>query len=73
MNNSSHSSGVIVGGTDNGLVCAWDASKVIMQESDSQILNLSKHTGNVGALDFNKYQVGNTNFLNAAQLILMFC
>ena len=57
MNNGSHSSGVIVGGTDNGLVCAWDASKVIMQESDSQILNLSKHTGNVGALDFNKYQV----------------
>ncbi|XP_067943023.1 protein transport protein Sec31A-like [Watersipora subatra] len=56
MKDGSHSSGVIVGGTDKGLVCAWDASKLIMQESDSQILNLSKHVGNVGALDFNKYQ-----------------
>lgn len=52
-----HSSGVIVGGTDKGSVCVWDASKLIMQESDSQILTLDKHVGSVGALDFNKHQV----------------
>ena len=62
MKSGGHASGVVVGGTDNGLVCAWDASKLIMQESDSQILSLNKHTGNVGALDFNKYQVTENAF-----------
>lgn len=57
MADSAHSSGVIVGGTDKGLVGVWDASKLIMQESDSQMLSLTKHVGNVAALDFNKYQV----------------
>lgn len=57
MKDGAHASGVVVGGTDNGLVCVWDASKLIMQESDSQILKFSKHVGNVGALDFNKFQV----------------
>lgn len=57
MGDGKHSSGVIVGGTDKGSVCVWDASKLIMQESDSQILTLDKHVGSVGALDFNKYQV----------------
>jgi len=52
-----HASGVIAGGTDNGLVCVWDASKLVMKESDSQLLNLNKHVGSVAALDFNKFQV----------------
>ncbi|KAF6032160.1 SEC31A [Bugula neritina] len=51
-----HASGVIAGGTDNGLVCVWDASKLVMKESDSQLLNLNKHVGSVAALDFNKFQ-----------------
>lgn len=61
MNDDKHSSGVIVGGTDNGLVCVWDASKLIMKEKDAQILRLSKHSGYVGALDFNKFQVTFSN------------
>lgn len=57
MTDGNHSGGVIVGGTDKGLVSVWDASKLIMRESDSQILSLDKHVGSVGALDFNKFQV----------------
>lgn len=57
MGSSAHPSGVIVGATENGSIHVWNAAKMIMEENDSHLLNLQKHTGNVGALDFNKFQV----------------
>lgn len=57
MRNGAHSSGVLVGAAENGSIHVWDAAKLIMEENDSCLLNLQKHTGNVNALDFNKFQV----------------
>lgn len=57
MKTGQHDSGLIVGAAENGSVHVWDAAKLIMQESDSHLLNLQKHVGAVSALDFNKFQV----------------
>jgi len=57
MSAGTHASGTIVGGTESGTVCVWDASKLIMEEAAAQMYKLEKHVGSVTALDFNKFQV----------------
>ncbi|XP_076465161.1 protein transport protein Sec31A-like isoform X2 [Babylonia areolata] len=57
---SGMSSGVIVGGADNGSVLVYSAEKMITGDADSLLLQLTKHTGAVKALDFNPFQ---TNLL----------
>ncbi|XP_067672888.1 protein transport protein Sec31A-like isoform X1 [Haliotis asinina] len=56
MNGSSTSAGVIVAGTDNGLVQAFDAAALLQGNQDCQLFEQSKHTGAVKALDFNPFQ-----------------
>ena len=49
-------SGVIVGGADNGSVLVYSAQKMIAGKEDCTLLQLAKHTGAVKALDFNPFQ-----------------
>ncbi|XP_046568756.1 protein transport protein Sec31A-like [Haliotis rubra] len=56
MNGSTTSAGVIVAGTDNGLVQAFDAAALLQGNQDCQLFEKSKHTGAVKALDFNPFQ-----------------
>lgn len=49
--------GVIVGGTDNGGLMAYDASKFIKDDTNCLMFKKDKHTGAVKALDFNPFQV----------------
>lgn len=50
------SSGLLVGGTDNGNVFVWDPTAIIKGE-EALVHRLEKHTGAVAALDFNPFQV----------------
>nr|XP_042906130.1 protein transport protein Sec31A [Parasteatoda tepidariorum] len=55
MKTSELSSGVIVGGADDGNIMIYDAAKLILGES-ALIHHNTKHTGPVHSLDFNKFQ-----------------
>ncbi|XP_033127345.1 protein transport protein Sec31A-like [Anneissia japonica] len=48
-------SGLIIGGTDNGRIFLYDAQKVL-NEQDSLVEMIEKHTGTVRALDVNPFQ-----------------
>ncbi|CAH1795497.1 unnamed protein product, partial [Owenia fusiformis] len=48
-------SGVLVGGSDNGNLFIWDPAKII-QKDEAVVHHLTKHSGNVAALDFNTFQ-----------------
>jgi len=48
-------SGLIVGGSDRGVINVYDADKLIKGE-DCVVMSENKHTGPVAALDFNPYQ-----------------
>ncbi|KAK7113259.1 protein transport protein Sec31A-like isoform X2 [Littorina saxatilis] len=53
---SGMASGTIVGGGENGSVLVYSAEKMIAGASDCSLLELTKHTGAVKALDFNPFQ-----------------
>eukprot|EP00794_Sanderia_malayensis_P012918 gene12918-14250_t len=57
MLSAQHSSGVIIGGTDNGHIFVYDAAKILAGDTDNALaLQLDKHTGPVQALDINSFQ-----------------
>ena len=49
---------MIVGGSDQGLISVYDAGKVLNGDNDPLAMSKDKHTGPVGALDFNPFQAG---------------
>ncbi|XP_060064136.1 protein transport protein Sec31A-like [Ylistrum balloti] len=60
MSAEADGAGFIVGGTDNGGVYCYSASKMIRGDKDCLQFKQDKHTGAVKALDFNPFQ---TNLL----------
>ena len=47
MDSSSSSSGLLIGGSDNGLISIYDAKKIICGDADdAMVFQSSKHTGN---------------------------
>ncbi|XP_050815984.1 protein transport protein Sec31B isoform X2 [Gopherus flavomarginatus] len=55
-NGPSDSSGVIVGGGDNGMLTLFSATQILTSGTESVIGRREKHTGPVRALDFNPFQ-----------------
>ncbi|XP_071829619.1 protein transport protein Sec31A-like isoform X2 [Apostichopus japonicus] len=55
MSDGSLPNGIIAGGTDNGSVYLYDASKLLSNE-EALITKTEQHTGSVKALDFNPFQ-----------------
>ncbi|XP_075278866.1 protein transport protein Sec31B isoform X2 [Opisthocomus hoazin] len=55
-NGSSESSGVIVGGGDNGVLTMYSVHRVLASKSEPVIGQTEKHSGPVRALDFNPFQ-----------------
>jgi len=49
-------SGLLVGGADRGIISMYDAAKLIKGEDNALVFTKDKHTGPVGALDFNPFQ-----------------
>ena len=48
MDSSSSSSGLLIGGSDNGIISIYDAKKIISGNvDDSIVFQSSKHTGTV--------------------------
>ena len=48
VDSSSSSSGLLIGGSDNGIISIYDAKKIISGDVDDSILfQSSKHTGTV--------------------------
>ncbi|XP_033744000.1 protein transport protein Sec31A-like isoform X3 [Pecten maximus] len=56
MSSEDGGAGFIVGGTDNGGVYCYSASKMIKGDKDCLQFKQDKHTGAVKALDFNPFQ-----------------
>lgn len=57
MDSSVSSSGLLIGGSDNGTISIYDAKKIISGDvDDSIVFQSSKHTGPVQALDFNPFK-----------------
>lgn len=55
-NGSPESSGVIVGGGDNGVLTMYSVHRILASRSDPVIGQTEKHSGPVRALDFNPFQ-----------------
>ncbi|NWX86213.1 SC31B protein, partial [Nothoprocta pentlandii] len=54
---SPESSGVIIGGGDNGVLTMYSAPRVLASKSEPVIGQTEKHSGPVRALDFNPFQL----------------
>ena len=47
MESSSSSSGLLIGGSDNGVISIYDTSKILSGDvDDSMVFQSTKHTGN---------------------------
>ncbi|NXC39841.1 SC31B protein, partial [Penelope pileata] len=55
-NGSPESSGVIIGGGDNGVLTMYSAHRILASKSDPVIGQTEKHSGPVRAIDFNPFQ-----------------
>ncbi|NWX47292.1 SC31B protein, partial [Steatornis caripensis] len=55
-NGSPESSGVIVGGGDNGVLTMYSVHRILASKSEPVIGQTEKHSGPVRALDFNPFQ-----------------
>ncbi|XP_035753265.1 protein transport protein Sec31B isoform X3 [Egretta garzetta] len=55
-NGSPESSGVIIGGGDNGVLTMYSVHRILASKSEPVIGQTEKHTGPVRALDFNPFQ-----------------
>ncbi|NXW28608.1 SC31B protein, partial [Phaetusa simplex] len=55
-NGSSESSGVIIGGGDNGVLTMYSVHRILASKSEPVIGQTEKHSGPVRALDFNPFQ-----------------
>lgn len=58
-NGSAESSGVIIGGGDNGVLTMYSVHHILTSKGDPVIGQTEKHSGPVRALDFNPFQVCN--------------
>lgn len=57
MESSSSSSGLLIGGSDNGVISIYDPTKILSGDTDdSMVFQSTKHTGPVQALDFNPFK-----------------
>ncbi|NXK52052.1 SC31B protein, partial [Chauna torquata] len=56
-NGSPESSGVIIGGSDNGVLTMYSAHRILTSKSEPVIGQTEKHSGPVRALDFNPFQL----------------
>lgn len=57
MDDSSHPSGILIAGGENGNVILYDPAKIMAGGSDVIIAESDRHTGPVRALDINSFQV----------------
>ena len=48
--------GLLVGGSDQGMLSVYDAGKLINGEEQPLVFSKDKHSGPVAALDFNPFQ-----------------
>ncbi|NWI14870.1 SC31B protein, partial [Crypturellus soui] len=55
-NESPESSGVIIGGGDNGVLTMYSVQRIVAAKSEPVIGQTEKHSGPVRALDFNPFQ-----------------
>ncbi|XP_064319745.1 protein transport protein Sec31B isoform X2 [Phalacrocorax carbo] len=55
-NGSAESSGVIIGGGDNGVLTMYSVHRILASKSEPVIGQTEKHSGPVRALDFNPFQ-----------------
>ncbi|NXX80620.1 SC31B protein, partial [Urocolius indicus] len=55
-NGSPESSGVIVGGGDNGVLTMYSVHRILASKNEPVIGQTEKHSGSVRALDFNPFQ-----------------
>lgn len=57
IDSSTSSSGLLIGGSDNGLISIYNAQKIISGDTDdSVVFESTKHTGPVQALDINPFK-----------------
>uniref|UniRef100_A0A8C4UFF5 SEC31 homolog B, COPII coat complex component n=1 Tax=Falco tinnunculus TaxID=100819 RepID=A0A8C4UFF5_FALTI len=56
-NGSPESSGVIIGGGDNGVLTMYSVHRILASKSEPVIGQTEKHSGPVRALDFNPFQM----------------
>ncbi|NXL10284.1 SC31B protein, partial [Mesembrinibis cayennensis] len=56
-NGSPESSGVIIGGGDNGVLTMYSVHRILASKSEPVIGQTEKHSGPVRALDFNPFQL----------------
>lgn len=57
MESSSSSSGLLIGGSDNGVISIYDPTKILSGDiDDCLVFQSTKHTGPVQALDFNPFK-----------------
>ncbi|NWR64521.1 SC31B protein, partial [Bucorvus abyssinicus] len=56
-NGSPESSGVIIGGGDNGVLTMYSVNRILASNSEPVIGQTEKHSGPVRALDFNPFQL----------------
>lgn len=57
MDDSSHPSGILIAGGENGNIILYDPAKIMAGGSDVIIAESDRHTGPVRALDINSFQV----------------
>lgn len=62
-NGSPESSGVIIGGGDNGVLTMYSVHRILASKSEPVIGQTEKHSGPVRALDLNPFQVCNIKIL----------
>lgn len=63
MDDSSHPSGILIAGGENGNVILYDPAKIMAGGSDVVIAESDRHTGPVRALDINPFQVRSFFFM----------
>lgn len=68
LGGSDLANGTLIGGSDHGSVFFWNPAN-ILNKSDPLVHKLDKHTGPVGALDLNPFQV---QLLGCATMVLIY-
>lgn len=60
---SDKQSGLLIGGAEHGKLSVWDPVKILGGSDDVLVHDLTKHTGQVIALDINPFQVSSQNWI----------
>jgi len=58
IGSNSASSGLLIGGAEQGQLFVWDVAKILSEDDDESLVHkFTKHTGPVAAIDINPFQV----------------